>query len=360
LAIPVGNAAAPAPAQQRSTTTSTASSPDAGFGAVCLPTCNNTCPSVYVDVEAVFMDREPRLARQPIIVDPNTGTTFLSTSDLDFGFDPGLRATIGTRLCCGLPLELSYFGLFQGNASAVAISPDPSAFLIFPNNFFGNVFVGMDGATVNYSSVLNSLELNLPYCCGCCGDCHDECGCSGRADRCGCGTVRCQSFEWFAGFRYLSLNERLDISAERTVSGGLEQGTYDIRTTNNLFGAQLGARWRRSQGRLGWEATVRAGVFGNSAQENQSVIDFPNFPLRNASRSGGEAAFVGEVNLSAFYRLTDIWDLRAGYDVMWIEGLALAPDQLDFNFATSPSGDQLHNGGGMFLNGVNVGLEARW
>ena len=45
---------------------------------------------------------------------------------------------------------------------------------------------------------------------------------------------------------------------------------------------------------------------------------------------------------------------------MWIEGLALAPDQLDFNFATSPGGNQLQNGGAMFLHGVNVGLEARW
>ena len=78
------------------------------------------------------------------------------------------------------------------------------------------------------------------------------------------------------------------------------------------------------------------------------------------SSSRGEAAFVGEMNLSALYRLTDVWNLRAGYNLMWIGDLALAPDQLDFNFAASPSGNQLHNGGGMFLHGVNVGLEARW
>ncbi len=70
-------------------------------------------------------------------------------------------------------------------------------------------------------------------------------------------------------------------------------------------------------------------------------------------------AFVGELNLSAFYRLTDVWDLKAGYNLMWIDGLALAPDQLDFNFAP-PNGNQLQNGGAMFLHGVNVGLEARW
>jgi hypothetical protein len=78
------------------------------------------------------------------------------------------------------------------------------------------------------------------------------------------------------------------------------------------------------------------------------------------SSSDGVVAFVGEVNLSALYRLTDVWNVRAGYNAMWIEGLALAPDQLDFDFATASSGSRLRNGGGMFLHGVSAGLEARW
>jgi hypothetical protein len=116
-------------------------------------------------------------------------------------------------------------------------------------------------------------------------------------------------------------------------------------------------RWGDS---FGWEATAKAGIFGNTSQETQSVIDYLDIALRNASSSGGGVAFVGEINLSAIYRLTDVWNLKAGYNVMYIGGLALAPDQLDFNFALSPSGNQLHNSGGMFLQGVNVGLEARW
>ena len=59
-------------------------------------------------------------------------TTFLSTSDLDFNFDPGLRATVGMRLCGCRALEFSYFGLFQGNASARTVKPDPGAYPYFP------------------------------------------------------------------------------------------------------------------------------------------------------------------------------------------------------------------------------------
>ncbi|MHB1037747.1 MAG: BBP7 family outer membrane beta-barrel protein [Pirellulales bacterium] len=339
--------------------------PDDGLDGCYRP---SPCPTVYGQVEALFMQRGPRFTRQPIVVDPNTSVTFLSTSDLDFNFDPGLRATVGKRLCEGRALEFSYFGLFPGNASADAVKPDLNAFLAFPDNLFGNVFVDIDRAQVNYSSWMHSFEVNLPRCCGCCDECRDECGdeCGGECGaecggECGGGEMRCRSVEWLAGFRYLHLGEELDISAQRTVDGLVEDGAYNIRTANNLFGAQLGARLRRSWGRFGWEAAGKAGIFGNDAHQRQSVVDFPSFPLRpTVSSSGGTVAFVGEINLSALYRLTDVWNLRAGYNVLWIEGLALAPDQLDFNFAASPSGNQLADGGGMFLHGVNVGLEARW
>ena len=251
------------------------------------------------------------------------------------------------RLCEGRALEFSYFGLWQGDASAVAVSLIPMRSLFSRITYLAMYFVDMDRVQVDYSSWVHSFEVNLPCCCGCCdGAAMCDVGPARAATKCGSGkaatnaaavTVRCRSFEWFAGFRYLNLGEELNISAQRTVPGEAEEGTYNIRTANHLYGAQLGARLRRSRGRFGWEATGKAGIFGNDAQQTQSVTDFPNFPLRpTVSSSRGGVAFVGEINLSALYRLTDVWNLRAGYNAMWIEGLALAPDQLDFNFAAAP------------------------
>jgi len=77
------------------------------------------------------------------------------------------------------------------------------------------------------------------------------------------------------GLRYLNVGENLNIAAQKTVSGLVEQGAYNIRTTNSLFGGQLGARYRRTWGRFGYEATSNAGIFGNDAQGSQSVTDFP-------------------------------------------------------------------------------------
>ncbi len=364
FAVFAANAGTPVTAQDLRQPLLEASSGQTDLSGCFRPSWNDACPSVYGHIDALFMRRDPRFARQPIVVDASTNTTVLSTSDLNFHYDPGLRATIGIRRCEGRALEFSYFGLFQGSAFAAVERPNEDSFLIFPDNLSGNVFVDMDRVRVDYSSWLHSFEMNLPCCRGCCSECGSGCssGCgSGCGSASGCREVRCQSVEWFAGFRYLNLGERLDLSAQRTVNAQIEDGTYNIRTTNNLYGAQLGARLRRTRNRFGWEATGKAGVFGYDAQQTQSVTDFPDFPLRpTVSSSGSGVAFVGEVNLSALYRLTDIWGLRAGYSVMWIEGLALAPDQFDFAFATSPSGNQLHHGGGMLLHGANVGLEARW
>jgi hypothetical protein len=51
--------------------------------------------------------------------------------------------------------------------------------------------------------------------------------------------------------------------------------------------------------------------------------------------------------------------LRAGYNLIWIAGAALAPDQLDFS-GVLPAGNQLRSDASVFLHGVSGGLEARW
>ena len=147
-----------------------------------------------------------------------------------------------------------------------------------------------DQITLHYRSQLNNAEFNL---------------------------VRTEGdLSLLGGFRYLSLNEDFNIR-----STDLDTGTskYHVHTTNNLFGGQLGTRFRRSYGELGWDATGKAGIFGNADSQSQSVTDFPpGFFLRDRrASSGGQVAFVGDINLSATYQLSDFWALRAGYNLLW-------------------------------------------
>jgi hypothetical protein len=336
----------------------------------CLPGLGcRSCPWVYGDVEALLLQQVPEFQKRPIVVDANTGATYLSTSEIDSHFDPGLRALFGVRLCNGLAVEFGYFGLYQQGSNSVQ-KPNSSSFLIFPGNLAGNVFVNMNGVEADYSSTLNNFELNLATCCGCCTQ--PECGCDAcddedaKCDDSSCSKpsrarIHCRSIEWFAGVRYLDFGDNLNLVVQRQENGGVETGNYSVQATNHLIGGQIGGRLRNTFNRFGWELTGKAGIFGNDVGQTQTVIDFPNFPLRpTTTAQGSHAAFVGEIDLSGFYRLTDNWSVKAGYNVMWIEGLALAADQLDFNFATSPSGNLLNANGGLFLHGANVGLEARW
>jgi hypothetical protein len=304
----------------------------------------DACPKVYGVVEGLYMRSEPHTRQQPVVIDLTTRETRLSTSDLGFGFDGGVRVTAGIRGSACRSLEFSYMGLFDSQTSASVTATTPQTVLTFPGALgpASNVFFGADRIDVNYHSRLHSFEFNLPCCCCCCDDVH------------------CRSFEWFTGFRYVSLDDQLDILGQREEHGGIERGNYNIGTRNNLFGAQFGVRVRRGWGSFRWELTSKAGIFGNDAEQSQSVVDFPNFLLRPpVSNNRGQTAFVGELNLTAVYRLNEVWGVRLGYNMLWIEGLALAPDQLDFTF-TNTSGSGINNFGGLFVHGLSTGFEARW
>ena len=125
--------------------------------------------------------------------------------------------------------------------------------------------------------------------------------------------------------------------------------------------AAVGSRARHSRGRWNWEGTGKAGIFGNAAEQHSDpIVDFPAFVVRpGRSESTGNVAFVGDLNLTAIYQINAVWGARLGYNLIWIDGVALAPDQLDFTNTTT-SGSGIDTDGGVFLHGVSAGLEARW
>jgi hypothetical protein len=82
------------------------------------------------------------------------------------------------------------------------------------------------------------------------------------------------------------------------------------------------------------------------------------FVLRNGSSRGASAAFLGDIDFVVFRELSDVWSIRGGYYAMFVAGVALATNQLDFN-ALSSNGQQVSRGD-LFLHGASLGLEARW
>jgi Putative beta barrel porin-7 (BBP7) len=297
---------------------------------------NDCGPGLYGLKETMFWGRTVGSGRVAVIrvTDEATaapGTPVFAMNDLAMNFQPGMRIVAGWRQDSQRAFEVSYFGIFNWHDSATVSGNNnlalPGDLGLASQNCFA-----ADEMKLVYRSQLNNAEANV---IGTSGD-----------------------FSLLGGFRYLSLYEKFNIR-----STDLDSGTsnYHIRTTNNLFGGQLGTRYRRSHGRLGWDATGKAGLFGNNAGEWQFVTDsVPGAFLRDRrTTSGAQVAFVGDINVSAYYRLFSFFTLRAGYNVLWVDGVALAPGQLDFT-NTATSGSDLRSGDGFFAQGVSAGGLADW
>jgi hypothetical protein len=284
--------------------------------------------------------RDNDSVNRPLVLNLNTQESLISTGDLDFDAGWGIRAGFGFRQCGSWGWEFEYLGVFDQDAGRSVELADglaiPGDLGLFTNNFFF-----ADEVSVRYTSQINNAEINRVCCC-CCSD----------------GPCCSRSVECIYGFRYLNLNEEFEL-----VSTDLQEGTstYDVHTNNNLFGVQIGNRVRQSCGRWSVEGTGKAGIFGNAAEQHSDpIIDFPAFQVRpGRSASSGNVAFVGDLNLTAIYQINSVWGARLGYNVIFIEGVALAPDQLDFT-NTPSSGSGIDTDGSVFLHGINAGLEARW
>ena len=341
--LPLGTPAEPAPppVNQNATCCQVACGQvECGAANCCTADCNaddwgglSDCgPRWQVGADALFLWRTNSSLRQPVVVDSNArDVTLLSTHDPNFDMATGPRLTLDYMADDGTGWDLVYFGFQQWSASATAqgsadLSLAGDLGLQFPSDF--NM---ADRMRLDYTSTLHNAEVNY---------------------------VRSlDSVALLAGFRYMHLDEQFNIESTNSITGTSD---YHVGTRNDLFGGQIGAVWKGSSGCLDFAVTSKAGLFDNDTGQASLLNDLNNtFPVRNTNVHGNQAAFVGELDLLATCHLTSWLAVRGGYDLLWIKGVALAPDQLDFT-TTSTAGTALHSGGGVLLGGFHAGVEAQW
>jgi hypothetical protein len=305
----------------------------------------------YVQADVLFWDRVGTGCDQVLVSDINAlpgEDTLLSTGNLDFGFQPGLRLTVGwhpdpcrDRGWCSA-WELTYFGLFDWDAFGL-LTAGANAAAVGDNNLaipgvlgaISNNYYGADEIRATYEAELHNLEWNCIK--SCCFDCRTQ-------------------IDFLYGFRFLTLQEDFALIATDLQAGS---GAYEISTENYLYGLQAGGRMRRSWARWALEVRGKAGLFVNAAQQHQQVDDYP-IPLRAPTGGDGpSAAMLAELGVTFIRPITDVWSLRIGYDALGLGGVALAPNQLDSSYVPD-SGTDLHADGWLFLHGAHAGLEASW
>ena len=135
-----------------------------------------------------------------------------------------------------------------------------------------------------------------------------------------------------AGFRWVDLHENLLGALEPPVFPR-EPPFWNTTTINNLYGLQIGADGKiLERGRFSIDGLVKAGIFDNNAEETTGVSIYKI--VRPTYASANHAAFVGETGLQCKYQVTKGLLLRAGYEAIWLQGVALAPGQIQETYTT--------------------------
>jgi hypothetical protein len=108
------------------------------------------------------------------------------------------------------------------------------------------------------------------------------------------------------------------------------------------------------------DGLVKAGIYDNNADQT-TAVSVIHKQVRTAFDTINHAAGVGEIDLQCKYRVTKGLSLTAGYEVIWLGGVALAPGQIqETNVIISPKTVQalgVNCGSSVFFLGATVGVE---
>ena len=314
------------------------------------------CPGwdTYAIFDVLFLQRNNSIGNRPLVyagaADP--ANVVMSTQDLQPGIGTGTRVFFGRLLTDAWGWEIGYTGIYGMFGDAFVTGPDNL-------NLAGDLatvvtpFNNADQFRATYWSSLNMTEVNL-FRYRCCREC--------RPTRLACTNCEpsCHCINWLGGFIWAGLDEQSALTGQCCTPP--ETSVYAVQTTTNYYGAQIGMRGRREWCRWAVEGWWKTALCGTSATQLQRPIYDPITGL-NEPREGGSTTagvgFIGSINATLIYRLTDVWGLRAGYNLYWLTNAAFAPTQWDFSTA-STAGTAINDNGTLFLHGANLGLEARW
>lgn len=155
------------------------------------------------------------------------------------------------------------------------------------------------------------------------------------------------------GARYFRLTESFKLTMIRPP----DKSTYSIHTKNHVYGAQLGLDFQMNPTNwLSWEAYAKVGVFGNKTDQKQFMGDLDNtVVLRDSERDKTQWGYFADVNAQVGFRFLRHFYLHAGYEMIFLTGLAIAPEQVD-RHTRSSAGRKDYTHGNAIIHGMFGGL----
>jgi hypothetical protein len=268
---------------------------------------------------------------------PGSGN-LLNSGDLDYGWTGGAEVRAGGRWAgsaWGVEIAGQWLQQFKDERTSIVTGAAGAVIQTNPITTYGIAAGGRFDATA--TSGIASLEGNITWW---------------NAYR---GVI------FLAGVRYIRLHESLGVRGFTPAGGFIESNDWD--STNSLIGGQVGLRvdfldfFGHTAGPWLFDGHVRGGVFYNEITNDMGRSGVQLFHVK-----GNETAYVVQGGANIGYRFSPNVAIVAGYEAMWLSGVALAPNQVNVtpNFNCGPcTGTIGIRTEDLLIHGVKVGLRIR-
>jgi hypothetical protein len=284
-----------------------------------------------VQADTLLLNRS-RLPGQTLLVDGGLNPQF-NADQFDLPVQAGWQIDITRRLNDDWDLEARYFDVGGQSATSPTISSNNGAGLLFAPTAQGLFYPPLN-SNLTYSSRLQDVEINARRSLN-------------------------TRVTLLAGVRYLNLDDRILVS--QLTTNNRFDATQRVDGVNDLLGFQIGGDAVLVQrGRFSLDTALKAGIYDDHTR-NFFAYDSTGLAQHNTSgASARNAAFCGEIGITATYDLTERLSLRGGYELLWLDGVALASQQPILNPpALLGPPTSVGTNGDVFYNGGFIGLEYR-
>ena len=292
-------------------------------------TATNCRPCFSVSMDVLFLSRVDNLrgdffydANSFNYFDPSTYQPLGGLNDVSDEMKPGFRMSFIDHHDDGTATELSFFQM-QKFGDPYTVTSDQPITYVFHFTVPTNPSTRYD---LDYSSRFRGIELNKKREFG-------------------------SRLTGIAGIRYVQLSESFNINSDG--------GSFTSKTDNELYGFQLGGDLDLFHiGRVEFGATVKGGAYWNHAHVTASNVRSSSGQFARYVDNEDDFAFVGETMIGAFVPMGPQANLRIGYQMFYLNGIGLGPDQSDTYSLFDQSGTLASSD--VWFHGGYVGLEMFW
>jgi hypothetical protein len=290
------------------------------------------------------------------------GATQLSTADASATWPGGVDLHVGRWFGPQQQhaVEFIYWGLYN-LGSAAAVTSNPPAIDVIPQapgvtiggTTAASYLVNAAGQQIGRSDVVNDVEINWVY------SLWDRPEFLPRE--------RAVNLMWLAGFRFFEVGDALTL-VNTPGNAALAPTDLTVATNNNIYGAQVGAKfdWLFLP-RLRFNVVPKFMIGGNAITNTTSLENAAGNPALFASgapvsvhQTLGVFSWLGSVDTGLAWDVTDHWTLSIGYRVVGVGNIGQADAQWPSLLAAPGTLPGLGAGSSTIIHGGFAGFEGRY